>query len=240
MSIPSLRTTQPLYTMHKRRLFTRSKAAGACSWPLAISSAEVKNYKSTPLFFHEPLWRDAQLVKARDKFTFYLYLSQESIWTVKVHSFIHSLVHISCCFLWSIKHPWNASFHFSFVIFCIDDRTPWMRDQPVARTPPTHTGQHKHRIGANIHASIGIQPTTPVFERSKKVHAFDRVPLWSATVTVKQCFLTDYSPQLPTTEAALLRHELSSPAKTLGSWVRIPLQARVSMCIYSVRVVLCV
>jgi hypothetical protein len=31
-----------------------------------------------------------------------------------------------------------------------------------------------------------------------------------------------------------LRHELSPPAQTLGSWVRIPLEAWMSVCIYSV------
>jgi hypothetical protein len=37
-----------------------------------------------------------------------------------------------------------------------------------------------------------------------------------------------------------LRHELSSPAQTLGSWVRIPLEAWMSVCIYSVFVMSCV
>jgi hypothetical protein len=31
-----------------------------------------------------------------------------------------------------------------------------------------------------------------------------------------------------------LRHELSSSAQTLGSWVRIPLEAWMSVCVYSV------
>jgi hypothetical protein len=30
------------------------------------------------------------------------------------------------------------------------------------------------------------------------------------------------------------RHELSSPASTLGSWVRIPVEAWMSVCVYSV------
>jgi hypothetical protein len=37
-----------------------------------------------------------------------------------------------------------------------------------------------------------------------------------------------------------LRHELSSPAQTLGSWVRIPLEAWMSVCIYTVFVLSCV
>jgi hypothetical protein len=35
-----------------------------------------------------------------------------------------------------------------------------------------------------------------------------------------------------------LRHEPSSPAPTLGLWVRIPLKARMSVCVYSVFVLL--
>jgi hypothetical protein len=31
-----------------------------------------------------------------------------------------------------------------------------------------------------------------------------------------------------------LRHELSLPAQTLRSWVRMPLEAWVSVCVYSV------
>jgi hypothetical protein len=37
-----------------------------------------------------------------------------------------------------------------------------------------------------------------------------------------------------------LSHELSSPAQTLGSWARIPLEARMSVCFYSVFVLSCV
>jgi hypothetical protein len=37
-----------------------------------------------------------------------------------------------------------------------------------------------------------------------------------------------------------LRHELSSPARTLGSWVRISLEAWMSVCVYSMFVLPCV
>jgi hypothetical protein len=37
-----------------------------------------------------------------------------------------------------------------------------------------------------------------------------------------------------------LRHELPSPAQTLGSWVRIPLEAWMSVCVYSVFILPCV
>jgi hypothetical protein len=37
-----------------------------------------------------------------------------------------------------------------------------------------------------------------------------------------------------------IRHEMSSPARTLGSWVRIPLKAWMFVCVYSVFVSSCV
>jgi hypothetical protein len=37
-----------------------------------------------------------------------------------------------------------------------------------------------------------------------------------------------------------LRHESSSPPRTLESWLRIPLEAWMSMCVYSVFVLSCV
>jgi hypothetical protein len=37
-----------------------------------------------------------------------------------------------------------------------------------------------------------------------------------------------------------LRHELSSPAQIMGSWVQIPLEACMSLCVYSVFVLFCV
>jgi hypothetical protein len=37
-----------------------------------------------------------------------------------------------------------------------------------------------------------------------------------------------------------LRHEPSTPARTLGSWVRIPLKAWMSVCFYSVFMLFCV
>jgi hypothetical protein len=37
-----------------------------------------------------------------------------------------------------------------------------------------------------------------------------------------------------------LRHELSSPSQTLVSWVRMPLETWMSVCVYSVSVLSCV
>jgi hypothetical protein len=49
-------------------------------------------------------------------------------------------------------------------------------------------------------------------------------------------FLVDH--HLPQWQLGL-RHELSSPIRTLGSWVRIPLEAWMSVWVYSVFVLSC-
>jgi hypothetical protein len=56
-----------------------------------------------------------------------------------------------CCSHLERRASVKRLFHFSFLI--LDVRTPWTRDQPVARPLPTH----KHRINAKIHAFSGIQ-----------------------------------------------------------------------------------
>jgi hypothetical protein len=56
---------------------------------------------------------------------------------------------------WSIGHPGNASFQFSFLILLTVGRTPWTGDQPVARPLPTQ--DNTNRINANIHALSGIR-----------------------------------------------------------------------------------
>jgi hypothetical protein len=47
-----------------------------------------------------------------------------------IHSFIHSYF---CCSFWSTVYPWNASFHFSFLILQTASNFPWTSDQPVTR-----------------------------------------------------------------------------------------------------------
>jgi hypothetical protein len=53
-------------------------------------------------------------------------------------------------------------------------------------------------------------------------------------------FIFPYLNIRPVTVAARLRHEMSSPAWTLGSWVRIPLEAWMFVWVYSVFVLSCV
>jgi hypothetical protein len=59
-------------------------------------------------------------------------------------------------------------------------RTPWTGDQPPARPLPTHrTTQTQNKRTQTSMSRVGLEPTIPVLERAKTVHALDR----AATVT---------------------------------------------------------
>jgi hypothetical protein len=63
----------------------------------------------------------------------------------------------------------------SFVIRYTFGRTPWMRDQPVARPLPTYrTAQTQNKRTQTSMPQVGFEPTIPEFERSKTVHVLDR------------------------------------------------------------------
>jgi hypothetical protein len=55
-------------------------------------------------------------------------------------------------------------------------RTPWSGDQPVARPLPTHriTQIQNKRTQTSMNR-VGLEPTIPVFERAKTVHALVRL-----------------------------------------------------------------
>jgi hypothetical protein len=81
--------------------------------------------------------------------------------------------------LW-LYSPLDLSRFFSFLILYTVGRTPWTGDQPVARPLPTHrTTQTQNKRTKTSMPQVGLEPTTPVFERSKTVHALDR----AATMT---------------------------------------------------------
>jgi hypothetical protein len=76
-------------------------------------------------------------------------------------------IHLYSCYsLWSIGHPWNASFHFCFLILYTVSRTPWTSDQLVARPLPTHRAkQTQNKRRQTSVARVGFEPTIPVLER---------------------------------------------------------------------------
>jgi hypothetical protein len=71
------------------------------------------------------------------------------------HSFIHQ---------WLYSYFLRPSRIFSFLILYTDSRTPWTRDQPVARPLPTHRTELAHR---DIHASSGIRTHDPSVRASE-------------------------------------------------------------------------
>jgi hypothetical protein len=63
---------------------------------------------------------------------------------------------------------------FSFLILYRVGETPCTGDQPVARTLPAHrTPQTQNKRRQISMSRVGFEPTTPVFERAKTVHASD-------------------------------------------------------------------
>jgi hypothetical protein len=70
---------------------------------------------------------------------------------------------------------WTLTAFFSFLIFYTVGGTPWMGEQPVARPlPPHRTAQTQNKRTQTSKPQVGFEPTVPVFEWSKTVHALDR------------------------------------------------------------------
>jgi hypothetical protein len=64
---------------------------------------------------------------------------------------------------------------FSFLILYTVGRTPWTGDQPVTRPLPTHrTTQTQNKRTQTSMSQVGFEPTIPVFEGAKTVHALER------------------------------------------------------------------
>jgi hypothetical protein len=112
-----------------------------------------------------------------------------------IHTYIHTCAYISfICLLntyCTIKaylmsqfillfslflyNPLHFGRFFRFLFLYTDCRTPWTGDQPVVRPLPTHrTTQTQNKRTQACMPREGFEPTTPVFERAKTVHALDR------------------------------------------------------------------
>jgi hypothetical protein len=62
----------------------------------------------------------------------------------------------------------------SSLIFYTVGRTPWTGDQPFAKPLPTHrTAQTQNKRTQTSITQVGFEPTTPVFELAKTVHALN-------------------------------------------------------------------
>jgi hypothetical protein len=70
--------------------------------------------------------------------------------------------------------PLDLGGFFSFLILYTVGRTPWTGDQLVARPLPTYRiTQTQNKRTETSGALVGFEPTIPVFERAKTVHALD-------------------------------------------------------------------
>jgi hypothetical protein len=75
-----------------------------------------------------------------------------------------------------LYNPLDLGRFFSFLILYTVGTTPWKGDQPDARQLPTHgTTQAQNKRTQTSMPRVGFEPTIPVFERAKTVHALDRV-----------------------------------------------------------------
>jgi hypothetical protein len=77
--------------------------------------------------------------------------------------------------LW-LYSPFDLGRYFSFLIILYTvGRTPWTGDPLVARQLPTHrTTQTPIKRTQTPMPRVGFEPTIPVFERAKMVHALDQ------------------------------------------------------------------
>jgi hypothetical protein len=74
--------------------------------------------------------------------------------------------------LQAFVEPWPL-FQFLSLVYT-GSRTPWTGDQPVARPLPAHTtAQTQNKRSHTSMSQVGFEPTIPVFERAKTVHALD-------------------------------------------------------------------
>jgi hypothetical protein len=64
---------------------------------------------------------------------------------------------------------------FSFLVFYTVGRTLWTGDHTVARPLPAHrTAETQNKNTQTSMPHAGFEPTIPVFQRAKTVHALDR------------------------------------------------------------------
>jgi hypothetical protein len=132
-------------------------------------------------------------------------VASEMFWTQYTLSLSLSLtLSLSLSFLllplWSIGHPWNALFHFSFLILRQSVGLLGWWINPLLRPLPTHRTtltQTKHWQTSMLW--VGFEPTIPAFEQAKTVHALDRAATVIGTkyTTTVQIFRNDSNKSKP-------------------------------------------
>jgi hypothetical protein len=95
-----------------------------------------------------------------------------------IHSTIcDTRVCLSICLfvcLWLYSPSLDPGRFFKFLILYTVGRTPWTEDHPVTRPLPTHkTTQTQNKRAQTSMPRVGFEPTIPVLEQVKIVHALD-------------------------------------------------------------------
>jgi hypothetical protein len=118
------------------------------------------------LFHTSPFRTKNEIISHRDSKVFLHFL------TYFYYDFFLSL---SLSLSMALQPLWTLAAFFSFVILYTDVTTSWAGDQSVARPLPAHrtSRTQNKRTRTSMHR-VGFESTTPVFERTKTVHALDR------------------------------------------------------------------
>jgi hypothetical protein len=98
-----------------------------------------------------------------------LWYSLESI-----HPPVRPSVHVRVASTWSIGHPWNASFHFSFLLLRQSVGLLGRVISPSQGRYLHRTIQTQNNCRQTSMSSAGFEPTIPVLERVKTVPVLDR------------------------------------------------------------------
>jgi hypothetical protein len=88
------------------------------------------------------------------------------------------LPHSCCSPLWSIGHPWNSLFHFSFLIL---RQSVGLLERGISQSQGRYLHRTKQTQSKRRQTSmpwVRFEPTISVFERAKTVHALDQ---WFST-----------------------------------------------------------
>jgi hypothetical protein len=100
--------------------------------------------------------------------------SNQTIITVTVSTYLLIYLSIYLSIYGSTALCWTLA-AFCFLIFYTVDRTPSTGDQSVTMPLPVHrTEQTQNKRTQTSMPQVGLEPTIPVFEQEKIVHALDR------------------------------------------------------------------
>jgi hypothetical protein len=74
--------------------------------------------------------------------------------------------------LW-LYSPLHFGCLLSLLILYTVGRTPWTGDQPVAKSIPRQNSTIKNKRAQTSIPRVGFEPTTPAFERAKRIHTLE-------------------------------------------------------------------